>query len=198
MLSLMSACDNGMGHCLLSIETQIISIRSLQSSSEGLYFFYSCTMTHPPSSQIATIAPRCLLHLNFPGFYLAMKREAWLLWTWFYIALVNKLVSLTWFLWVLRSFQRFTLHFFNTYHNRFQIDEVADVFTRTNEKRSCSKPCLCSRIWSHTCSTCHKISVAEWGNVVNLQDVKVLFMQSDGGLTPMNKWVGISIWSLRV
>jgi len=127
MLSLMSACDNGMGHCLLSIETQIISIRSLQSSSEGLYFFYSCTMTHPPSSQIATIAPRCLLHLNFPGFYLAMKREAWLLWTWFYIALVNKLVSLTWFLWALRSFQRFTLHFFNTYHNRFQIDEVADV-----------------------------------------------------------------------
>ena len=36
------------------------------------------------------------------------KREVWLLRTWF--GLVNKLVSLTWLLWALRSFRRFTSH----------------------------------------------------------------------------------------
>jgi len=31
-------------------------------------------------------------------------------WTWFGLVPVNKLVSLTWLLWALRSFRRFTLH----------------------------------------------------------------------------------------
>jgi len=39
------------------------------------------------------------------------KQEVWLLRTWFGIAPVNKLVSLAWFLWSLRSFRRFTLHY---------------------------------------------------------------------------------------
>ena len=39
------------------------------------------------------------------------KWEIWLLRTWFGMAMVNKLVSLTWLLWVLRSFQGFTLHY---------------------------------------------------------------------------------------
>src|SRR6218665_2843388 len=40
-----------------------------------------------------------------------MKREVWLLRICFGIAPVNKLVSLTWLLWALRSFWRFTLHY---------------------------------------------------------------------------------------
>ena len=39
------------------------------------------------------------------------KWEVWLLRTWFGIALVNNLVSLTWLLWALKSFRRFTLHY---------------------------------------------------------------------------------------
>src|SRR6218665_2200811 len=39
-----------------------------------------------------------------------MEREVWLLRTGFGIAPVNKLVSLTWLLWALRSFRSFTLH----------------------------------------------------------------------------------------
>src|SRR6218665_1427689 len=39
------------------------------------------------------------------------KREVWLLRTGFGIASVNKLVSLTWLLWALRSFRSFTLHY---------------------------------------------------------------------------------------
>src|SRR6218665_2692279 len=39
------------------------------------------------------------------------KREVWLLRTGFGIAPVNKLVSLTWLLWALRSFRSFTLHY---------------------------------------------------------------------------------------
>jgi len=38
------------------------------------------------------------------------KRDAWLMHAWFHIVQANKLVSLTWLLWALRSFQRFTLH----------------------------------------------------------------------------------------
>src|SRR6218665_3070610 len=39
------------------------------------------------------------------------KREVWLLRTGFGTAPVNKLVSLTWLLWALRSFRSFTLHY---------------------------------------------------------------------------------------
>ena len=55
-----------------------------------------------------TLSPR----LDLPGFWpgTETKREVWLLQTWFGIAPVNKLVSLTWLLWALRSFRRFTLH----------------------------------------------------------------------------------------
>jgi len=55
-----------------------------------------------------TLSPR----LDLPGFWpgTKTKREVWLLWTWFGITPVNKLVFLTWLLWALRSFRRFTLH----------------------------------------------------------------------------------------
>src|SRR6218665_2227570 len=72
--------------------------------------FHSFTITRPPSSQTATVAPRCFPGLTFPDFDLATKREVWLLRTGFGIAPVNKLVSLTWLLWALRSFRSFTLH----------------------------------------------------------------------------------------
>jgi len=58
---------------------------------------------------IATVAPSCLLGLTFVDFYLAPKRKVWLLRIWFDTAPVNKLVSMMWLLWALRSFQRFTL-----------------------------------------------------------------------------------------
>jgi len=76
-----------------------------------LSWFYSCAMTRPPPPPITTIAPNCLLGLTFPDFDLETKQEVWLLRTWFGIAPVNKLVSLTWLLWSLRSFRRFTLHY---------------------------------------------------------------------------------------
>src|SRR6218665_431638 len=58
------------------------------------------------------LAPRCLPGLTFPDFDLAPKRnEVWLLGTGFGIAPMNKLVSLTWLLWALRSFRSFTLHY---------------------------------------------------------------------------------------
>src|SRR6218665_2165855 len=51
--------------------------------------------------------------LDLPGFLSGTetKREVWLLRTGFGIAPVNKLVSLTWLLWALRSFRSFTLHY---------------------------------------------------------------------------------------
>src|SRR6218665_171290 len=67
-------------------------------------------MTRPPSSPTPTVAPRCLPGLTFPDFY-ETKREVWLLRTGFGIAPENKLVSLTWLLWALRSYRRFTLHY---------------------------------------------------------------------------------------
>src|SRR6218665_1800279 len=50
------------------------------------------------------------------------KREVWLLRTGFGIAPANKLVSLTWLLWALRSFRSFTLHYI-TLHNRSNSSE---------------------------------------------------------------------------
>ena len=51
--------------------------------------------------------------LDLPGFWpgTETKREVWLLRTGFGIAPMNKLVSLTWLLWALRSFRSFTLHY---------------------------------------------------------------------------------------
>src|SRR6218665_434550 len=51
--------------------------------------------------------------LDLPGFLpgTETKREVWLLRTGFGIAPVNKLISLTWLLWALRSFRSFTLHY---------------------------------------------------------------------------------------
>jgi len=60
---------------------------------------------------VENLNPRCLPGLTFPDFDLAPKREVWLLRTGFGIAPVNKLVSLTWRLWTLRSFLSFTLHY---------------------------------------------------------------------------------------
>ena len=50
--------------------------------------------------------------LDLPGFWPGneTKWEVWLLWTWFGIVPMSKLVSLTWLLWALRSFPRFTLN----------------------------------------------------------------------------------------
>src|SRR6218665_1280682 len=50
-----------------------------------------------------------MLHVAYFG--TETKREVWLLRTGFGIALANKLVSLTWLLWALRSFQSITLHY---------------------------------------------------------------------------------------
>src|SRR6218665_1755347 len=49
------------------------------------------------------------LDLTFTDFDLETKQEAW--WTLFNIAPLFELVSLASLLWVLRSFQRFTLHY---------------------------------------------------------------------------------------
>ena len=61
-----------------------------------------------------TLSPR----LDLPGFWSGTetKREVWLLRTGFGIAPVNKLVSLTWLLWALRSFRSFTLHYITVLH----------------------------------------------------------------------------------
>ena len=56
-----------------------------------------------------TLSPR----LDLPGIWpdTETKWEVWLLRIWFDIAPVNKMVSLTWLLWVLRTFQSFTVHY---------------------------------------------------------------------------------------
>src|SRR6218665_1790423 len=65
------------------------------------------------------------------------KREVWLLRTGFGIAPANKLVSLTWLLWALRSFRRFTLHYITScvicigYGFPFGQAAVAPVAART-------------------------------------------------------------------
>jgi len=46
-----------------------------QNSLNILSRFHSCTITRPPSSQTATIAPRCFPGLTFPDFDLAPKRN---------------------------------------------------------------------------------------------------------------------------
>ena len=58
-------------------------------------------------------SPMLSPQLDLPGFWpgTETKREAWLLRTWFGIVPANKLVSMTWLLWALRSFWRFTLHY---------------------------------------------------------------------------------------
>jgi len=56
-----------------------------------------------------SLSPRLDLPVFWPG--AEARREVWLLQTWFGIALVNKLVSLTWLLWALRSFWWFTLRY---------------------------------------------------------------------------------------
>ena len=83
------------------------------SNSVNLFeFIWVDILFRPPSSQTATVAPRCFPGLTFPDFDLGIetKRKVWLLRTGFGIVLVNKLVSLTWLLWALRSFRGFTLH----------------------------------------------------------------------------------------
>src|SRR6218665_1183330 len=40
-----------------------------------IFRFHSCTITRPPSSQTATVAPRCFPGLTFPDFDLAPKRN---------------------------------------------------------------------------------------------------------------------------
>src|SRR6218665_2553733 len=62
------------------------------------------------------------------------NREAWPLRTGFGIAPVNKLVSLTWLLWALRSFRSFTLHYI-TLHKRkrvLQMRKGCESYTKDN------------------------------------------------------------------
>ena len=67
--------------------------------------------------------------LDLPGFWpgTETKREVWLLRTGFGIAPVNKLVSLTWLLWVLRSFRSFTLHYFTFCNYQTLIVPVSEL-----------------------------------------------------------------------
>src|SRR6218665_4049106 len=66
-------------------------------------------------------------------FQFQTKREVWLLRTGFGIAPVNKLVSLTWLLWALKSFRSFTLHYitivFLLYGRRITIHWVDPSLT---------------------------------------------------------------------
>ena len=66
------------------------------------------TVSYPKDIRVQLSDTWTLLGLTLPDFDLEKKREVWLLRTWFGIALVNELVSLTWLLWALRSFCRFT------------------------------------------------------------------------------------------
>ena len=86
------------------------------------WLFYLCSseskillLRHHTSVSIVVYnrSPMQFPRLDLPGFWhgTETKRNVWLLWTCFGIAPVNKLVSLTWILWALRSFQRFTLHY---------------------------------------------------------------------------------------
>ena len=65
-----------------------------------------------------TLSPRLDLSGFLPG--TETKREVWLLRTGFGRpkAPVNKLVSLTWLLWALRSFRSFTLHYITLHYNQ--------------------------------------------------------------------------------
>jgi len=90
---------------------------------------------HPPLSATTTAcnrSPTLSPRLDIPAFLPStkMKREVWLLRTWFGIAPVNKLVSLTWLLWVLRSFQRFTLHYVKSSASSWVVDFVSKYFRR--------------------------------------------------------------------
>ena len=98
-------------------------------SKPSISWFCFCVPARP--SRNATIAPRCLLSLTFPDLIWhrnKTKQEAWLLWAWFGIAEANKLVSLAWFLHVLISFRRFTLHYNNSYfENRSWSQKITVV-----------------------------------------------------------------------
>ena len=76
--------------------------------------------TSPPSSPIAISAPRCRLGLIFRVLTWHRNETKSLTiadWfgTWFSIMPTNKLVSLTWLLWVLIRFRRFTLHYISLF-----------------------------------------------------------------------------------
>ena len=69
-------------------------------------------------------SPMLSLRFDLLGFWpgTEMKWEVWLLQTWFGIVPVNKLVSLRWLLWALRSFWRFTLHYIGA-----MLDDLGDI-----------------------------------------------------------------------
>jgi len=69
-----------------------------------------------------TLSPGLDLPKFWPG--TEMKREVWLLRTWFGPAPVYKLVSLTWLLWALRNFLRFKLQFALHYITLHYIKKV--------------------------------------------------------------------------
>src|SRR6218665_148287 len=94
------------GRCAKRINQDISQAGSHHAMS-GKTLSTSAIITY--SNRLPTLSPR----LDLSGFLprTEMKREVWLLRTGFGIAPVNKLVSLTWLLWALRSFRSFTLHY---------------------------------------------------------------------------------------
>ena len=86
-------------------------------------------LLHHHTSAIITDCNRCTMlspRPDLPGFWTdnETKREVWLSMTGLGIVPVNKLVSLTWLLWALRSFRRFTLH----QSNPKLVDKPPEVF----------------------------------------------------------------------
>jgi len=95
------------------------------SSSYPIARFSSCAATRSPSPPITTVYPTLSSRLDFPGFWhgTQTKREVWRLRTWFGRAPVSKLVvSLTWLLWVIISFWRFTLYYMFSHRAWFETN----------------------------------------------------------------------------
>jgi len=89
------------------------SIQPNYKTIENRIINYHNHYSHHTSTIIADCNATPSLRLDLPGYWpdTEMKQDVWLLRTWFGIEPVNKLLSLTWLLWALRRFWRFTLHY---------------------------------------------------------------------------------------
>ena len=92
--------------CYIPLSTEN---RTLRCPILVLFLHHHTSAIITDCNRSTTLFPR----LDLPGFWpgTERKREVWLLRTGFGIAPVNKLVSLTWLSWALRSFRCFTLHY---------------------------------------------------------------------------------------
>jgi len=82
------------------------TILSRFNCSATLHCHHTSTIT-TDSNRSPMLSPR---H-DLPGFWPCTEIKVWLLQTWVGIAPANMLVFLTWLLWAVRSFRRFTLHY---------------------------------------------------------------------------------------